>query len=367
MSFRARAGGVGCAALMLVVGAMASVLPVTIARAAASATSATTTTTTTTSTTTASTITTSTASGTAPAPVAATGHMRLAFGSVHGRFPFALTREAIEVQGTVVPYVAGQRVRVVFYSDGREFAARTAVVGPHGKGTGVFRATVSSAPVGRVRAIASHVATPQLEELQSGTEDMTVLSPPYLTIGASGAAVWVLQRTLAALHYAVPQSGYFDEATADAVVAFRKLTNLPRVGYADVSVFHALKRGEGAFHVRYPRQGSHVEADLTYQVLAEIEPGGRVRDIYPTSSGKPSTPTVLGQFSVYEKTPGENSEEMLDANYFIRGYAIHGYPEVPTYAASHGCLRVPNLDAASIYGWVQVGTPVDVYYASYGS
>jgi lipoprotein-anchoring transpeptidase ErfK/SrfK len=52
---------------------------------------------------------------------------------------------------------------------------------------------------------------------------------------------------------------------------------------------------------------------------------------------------------------------MVDSNYFIRGYAIHGYPEVPTYAASHGCLRVPIPNAASIYSWVQYGTPVDVY------
>ena len=71
------------------------------------------------------------------------------------------------------------------------------------------------------------------------------------------------------------------------------------------------------------------------------------------SSGKPSTPTVIGRFRVYEKTPGVNTEGMVDSNYFIRGYAIHGYAEVPTYAASHGCLRVPIPDAASIYAWVQ--------------
>ena len=97
-------------------------------------------------------------------------------------------------------------------------------------------------------------------------------------------------------------------------------------------------------------------------MLAEIEPGGRVYKIYTTSSGKPSTPTVLGRFRVYLKTPGENSEGMVDSNYFIRGYAIHGYAEVPTYAASHGCLRVPIPDAPAIYAWVQVGMPVDVYY-----
>jgi hypothetical protein len=127
-------------------------------------------------------------------------------------------------------------------------------------------------------------------------------------------------------------------------------------------VFDLLARRAGGFHVRYPGDGRHVEADLTRQVLAEIEPGGRVYRIYTISSGKPSTPTVLGRFQVYLKTPGENSEGMVDSNYFIRGYAIHGYAEVPTYAASHGCLRVPIPDAPAIYAWVRVGTPVDVYY-----
>jgi lipoprotein-anchoring transpeptidase ErfK/SrfK len=79
------------------------------------------------------------------------------------------------------------------------------------------------------------------------------------------------------------------------------------------------------------------------------------------SSGKPSTPTVIGHFTVYLKSFGVNSEGMVDSNYFIRGYAIHGYAEVPTYAASHGCLRVPIPDAPTIYGWVRYGTPVDVY------
>jgi len=79
------------------------------------------------------------------------------------------------------------------------------------------------------------------------------------------------------------------------------------------------------------------------------------------SSGKPSTPTVLGRFRVYRKEPGTNGEGMVESSYFISGYAIHGYFEVPVWAASHGCLRVPIPNAASIYAWVQYGTPVDVY------
>ena len=179
--------------------------------------------------------------------------------------------------------------------------------------------------------------------------------------GSSGTSVRVLQAELAGLHYAVPQSGFFDEATGRALIAYRKLTGLERVPYSGSQVFRLLERGAGTFPVRYKSDGRHVEADLTRQVLAEIEPGGRVHAIYTMSSGKPSTPTVLGRFRVYMKEPGTNGHGMVDSSYFIRGYAIHGYAEVPIYAASHGCLRVPIPDAPSIYGWVQYNMPVDVY------
>jgi lipoprotein-anchoring transpeptidase ErfK/SrfK len=52
---------------------------------------------------------------------------------------------------------------------------------------------------------------------------------------------------------------------------------------------------------------------------------------------------------------------MVDSNYFIRGYAIHGYPEVPTYAASHGCIRIPIPNAASVFRWINLGDRIYVY------
>jgi|HubBroStandDraft_3_1064219.scaffolds.fasta_scaffold119278_2 hypothetical protein len=181
-----------------------------------------------------------------------------------------------------------------------------------------------------------------------------------LRLGAHGPRVLLLQDELARLRYAVPVSGRFDEATARAVLAFRKIAGLERIESANAGVFRRLQHGAGRFHVRYPHDGKHVEADLSKQVLAEVA-HGRVRRIYTMSSGKPSTPTVLGRFHVYSKTPGTNSEGMVDSNYFIRGYAIHGYAEVPSYAASHGCLRIPIPDAPAVFAWVQVGDPVDVY------
>lgn len=181
-----------------------------------------------------------------------------------------------------------------------------------------------------------------------------------LRVGAHGPGVRLLQDELARLRYAVPVSGRFDQATGRAVLAFRKVVGLERVESANAGVFRRLRHGAGRFHVRYRHDGKHVEADLSKQVLAEIE-HGKVRRIYTISSGKPSTPTVLGRFHVYSKTPGTNSEGMVDSNYFIRGYAIHGYAEVPPYAASHGCLRIPIPDAPAVFAWVQVGYPVDVY------
>lgn len=294
----------------------------------------------------------------APTPVA--GSMKLALQRVGGRPLFALAGGRVVVRGIVLPYVAGQAVKLSFYRDGRRIAVRRVGVSPVGNGAGQFHVGFSSAGAGLAQVRAAHYATPQQAAFAARTPGFHFVNPG-LGPGSRGASVRVLQAELAALHYAVPLGGVLDEGTGQALIAYRKMTGLARVPYAGRRVFELLRRGAGAFHVRYPHDGRHVEADLTRQVLAEVEPRGRVRRIYTMSSGKPSTPTVIGRFRVYRKEPGVNGEQMVDSNYFIRGYAIHGYPEVPTYAASHGCLRVPIPDAPSIYAWVREGTPVDVY------
>ncbi len=305
-----------------------------------------------------------------PAPVPVAGQIKLVLQHVGGRPPFALLGQRIVVRGIVTPYVGGQTVKVSFYRDGRKVQVKSVSVEAGrssigGNGAGQFHVNYSSGFPGLVQARVAHYATAQ-QGAFSGRSPGVQYVTPNLGPGGRGPSVRLLQSELDVLHYAVPLTGSFDEGTGRALIAYRKLTGLARVPYAGAQVWDRLQRGAGGFHVRYARDGRHVEADLTKQVLAEIEPGGRVRTIYTMSSGKPSTPTVIGHFQVYSKTPGFNSEGMYDSNYFIRGYAIHGYAEVPTYAASHGCLRVPVPDAPAIYSWVQVGTPVDVYNESGG-
>jgi peptidoglycan hydrolase-like protein with peptidoglycan-binding domain len=295
-----------------------------------------------------------------PAPVPAPGHIKLELQKVGGTPTFALVGKKIVVRGVVSPYVAGQTVNVSFYRHSKKVAVKSVSVLPLGNGTGQFHLNFVSADAGVVQARAAHDATPEQAAFSGRSANVQFVNT-NLGPGQSGDSVRLLQSELDVLHFAVPLTGVFDEGTGRALIAYRKVTGLERIAYSGRKVFELLQRGAGTFHVRYPHDGRHVEGDLSKQVLAEIEPGGRVKTIYTMSSGKPSTPTVIGRFQVYEKTPGVNSEGMVDSNYFIRGYAIHGYAEVPTYAASHGCLRVPIPDAPAIYSWVQEGTPVDVY------
>jgi peptidoglycan hydrolase-like protein with peptidoglycan-binding domain len=204
-----------------------------------------------------------------------------------------------------------------------------------------------------------HEQTPEQRSLS--TKAPLFVVTPSAGPGTTSPFVGLLQQRLAALGYAVPTGGSYDAGTERAVLAYRKVRGLDRITTLSPEVVDGLLRGVGSFHVRYPQHGRHVEANLGQQVLALIE-GGKVVRTYLTSSGKPSTPTVLGTFRFYWKDLGTNSLGMVDSAYFHGGYAIHGYVDVPTYNASHGCLRVPIPDARAIFDWVRLGDQIDVYY-----
>jgi hypothetical protein len=303
----------------------------------------------------------------APAPAPAPMTIRTGFENPGGAPVHAVIAGGkVRVVGAVRPYIAGQTVFVRTLRRGMELEARAVPVASAGNGLGRFVALIGVG--GRPATVSvrvSHLPT----ALQVGL-DAPALSLPVVRAtvapGEQSASARLLQEELSGLHYAVPRSGRFDDATGRAVMAFRKLTDLARTEQANRVVFERLASGAGAFHVRDPGQGAHFEGDLTHQVLAEVLPGGRVRRIYEMSSGKPSTPTVIGRFSIYMKTLGTNEKGMVDANYFVGGYAIHGYFDVPPYPASHGCLRIPIPDAAAVYAWARFGYPVDVYYRSGG-
>jgi hypothetical protein len=270
----------------------------------------------------------------------------------------ALTGDAWRVRGVVRPFVPGQEIVVSFHRNGRKVHQQTERPRAARDGrSGVFLSQFRSRSPGRIMIRAVHRQTPELETLRSPRVRVEVMRP---RVGSSGPLVRLLQRGLARLHYAVPRNGVYDDGTARAVMAWRKVTGQARNFSATEDVLRGVLAGRGSFRVRYPRDGRHAEADLSRQVLALIE-GDKVRRIYHTSSGTSATPTVLGRFRVYRKSPGTNAKGMVHSSYFIRGYAIHGYASVPAYPASHGCLRVPVPNAWSIYNWLRMGDVVRVY------
>ncbi len=184
---------------------------------------------------------------------------------------------------------------------------------------------------------------------------------PNVSPGERGLAVRMLQDMLAKKAYVIGKKGVYDARTQRAVLAFRKVLRMDATTQANSAVFRRLVAGKGTFHLKFPKHGRHVEGDIERRVLVLADKGKAIR-IYHTSPGKPSTPTIRGSFRVYMKDPGTNAKGMYKSSYFIRGYAVHGYPSVPAgYSASHGCFRVPMSDAVNIYNFMTPGMPVDTY------
>jgi peptidoglycan hydrolase-like protein with peptidoglycan-binding domain len=294
----------------------------------------------------------------APQPVQT--QMTLSVERVGGKLATVLAGDRIRVRGMVGTFVPGEQVVVRFYSSDRKLRAKRKTIVPGPDGTGTFVLAYRTQRTGKLVVRASHNATAALGALTATGREVDVI-PRSIRPDARKGLIATMQRRLSRLGYVVGSKGSFDARTARAVLAFRKVAGMRRTSEASTSFMRAMADGKGSFKIRRPDHGRHVEADLTRQVIALIE-GGRVRRIYPVSSGKPSTPTVVGAFRVYLKTPGTNAKGMLDSAYFIGGFATHGYPSVPIYPASHGCLRVPLPDARSLYDWIMIGTPVDVYY-----
>jgi hypothetical protein len=264
-------------------------------------------------------------------------------------------RDRVRVNGRINRAAAGETVFVELWKKGQ----RRQRVGAKVRGNGRFTARVRSGSAGGASVRAVHPESDKVKADRSERVRFGVIRARARR-GAGGAKVRLLQRQLAKLGYAIPKTGRFDDGTARAVLAYRKVNGMARIRSANWTIFKRLFHGKGAYKLRYPKAGKHVEADLSRQVLV-LARRGRPWRVYHMSSGTSATPTVRGSFRFYRKSPGTNAKGMVHSSYFIRGYAIHGYKSVPTHPASHGCLRVPIPNALSIFRWVKLGDRIFVY------
>ncbi|MGH2867506.1 MAG: L,D-transpeptidase [Solirubrobacteraceae bacterium] len=266
---------------------------------------------------------------------------------------------AFSVAGVVRPYVAGQVVTVKTFVGHRRIKSDKLRVKPSRNGrVGLFTETVRSPTAGIVRVKVTHARTRQMLGFLA-VRAVAALTP-QAGFGSRGLFVDLMQQQLLARHVYLPATGVYDTQMGLAVDAYHRLLGHGTSQQLDRATIGALLNGSGAFLVRHPRDGTHIEGNLSKQLLAEIY-GSKVYRIYPISSGKPSTPTILGHFRVYQRTPGYLPDGMYYSSFFFGGYAIHGFNPAPDFPASHGCMRLPIIDAISVFQWLTYGDVVDVY------
>ena len=185
----------------------------------------------------------------------------------------------------------------------------------------------------------------------------TVIVVPRLALGSRGPSVRVLEERLRELRYALQGiDGLYGLDTYQAVLTFQKVERLPWTGRVDARVWARLRRAQPP-RPRYDG-GAHIEVSKGRQFLLLVRGGHVVTAVHVSTGATGNTP--LGRWRVYRKVPGWDWV-LWYPMYFLRGFAIHGYPSVPSYPASHGCIRVPMWVAPSLYEQQTPGSAVYVY------
>jgi hypothetical protein len=263
--------------------------------------------------------------------------------------------DQVVVRGRVDPARPGEPVDVSLVRGGRVVDDRSVAVDDGGG----FRATFRVPSPGTYRARAAYSAPDLVRDAAATAADETPL--PALRSGSNGAYVRLLEARLVELHYRVAGAtdGRFDFRTADAVVAFHKVQGMPRSFSVSAATWRALADPR-APRARHDWRGFHFEVDQTRQVLYTVQDGD-VTNVLHVSTGAGGA-TRDGMFRVYRKLAGFSPNRLYYPSYFDGLRALHGWTEVPTYAASHGCVRIPYWNATWVYGLADIGTRVVVYH-----
>ena len=183
---------------------------------------------------------------------------------------------------------------------------------------------------------------------------------PRLSDGSRSIYVKRLEQRLKSLGYHLDGvNKRFTYKTSDALIAFNKVQGRARVGYVDEGTWRALA-DPIIPKPRYSTPKYHIEVDQTKQVLYVVRKN-KVIHILHVSTGAGGA-THDGVFDFDRKLAGYSGHRLYYPSYFDGARAVHGWPEVPTYNASHGCVRVPMWTATWIYGLIDIGNIIKIYH-----
>ncbi len=231
--------------------------------------------------------------------------------------------------------------------------------------------SVAPSPVATPTATAS-VAPVASPPTATPTATARPSAPAVLRAGDRGPAVPALQHRLSVLHYWLgTPDGTFGALTTQAVLAVQGAAGLPRDGVVGPRTRSALDDG-----VQPPvrtRSGQATEIDRDRGLVVFAADGALVQVLHTSTGtfeeyqydGRPAVAdTPSGRFSVSWAVDGWRDGalgEPYRPRYFHPdGIAVHGYPVVPAYPASHGCARVSlaGMDMVWSHGLLPRGSTV---------
>ena len=147
-------------------------------------------------------------------------------------------------------------------------------------------------------------------------------------------------------------TGVVDAQTSTAVLGFEKWAGLPRDGVLsrgdDRGDLALDAPGAGTARARPPDRDAAPDGRSRSSSRT-----GRVERVVHISSGAVRRRRRRGSFHVFRKERYSWSVPFKVwlpwASYFVGGVAFHEFGSVPTYAASHGCIRVNHYDAPILF------------------
>ncbi len=225
-------------------------------------------------------------------------------------------------------------------------------------GKAVFRA-----PLRGVDGFTLTFSLPAADGLARRTMQAKVTLPARtLKAGARGPYVKGMLTGLKRLKFYVPGLGVgFTSPVGDVVMAFRKAYRMPRSYVFDAACWRKLDRAK-RIKVRFSSPATHIEIDKTRQILTIVKAGKPWGIICVSTGATGNTPE--GRFRIQQKHPYTSTPyggTMIRTMGFLGNYAMHGWPDVPPYPASHGCVREPIWACYWVYDNSWVGETVYVY------
>lgn len=181
-----------------------------------------------------------------------------------------------------------------------------------------------------------------------------------LASGSNSATVAAVEQRLVDLKFDPgPVDNVYDLKTRYAIEGMQKQKALPvtgRVTNADIIALNAFLYDEplrpgtepNRFEVNLDKQVGIYYKDHQVRLITTVSTGNQKKYSYVSKrtnrrvSSIANTPTGRYEFNRLVRGWRDGDLGLMYAPvYFNGGIAVHGYKSVPTYPASHGCVRIP--------------------------